>query len=106
MRISAAEKVWEDVAGRELYKYVEGGGDMTVNLIYDGRQATTEKLQEIGGVIGDKKEDYESLTREYERLSAQLLKEKTAYEREVAQLKNLQSTHQREVARANKRGGA
>lgn len=79
---------------------------MTVNLIYDARQQTTEKLQEIGGAIGDKKEDYETLVAEYERLSAQLVQEKTAYEREVAQLKNLQSAYQREVARANKRGGA
>lgn len=106
MRIATAENAWEDVAWKELFKYVESGGDMTVNLIYDARQATTEKLQEIGDGIGDKKENYESLKAEYERLSAQLLKEKTAYEREVAQLKNLQSAYQREVARANKRGGA
>ncbi len=106
MRIAMAENAWEDVAGKELFEYVESGGDMTVNLIYDARQQTTEKLQEIGGAIGDKKEDYETLVAEYERLSAQLLKEKTAYEREVAQLKNLQSAYQREVARANKRGGA
>lgn len=105
MRIAAAENAWEDVAGKELFRYVESGGDMTVNLIYDARQQTTEKLQEIGGTISDKKSTYEKLLAEYERLSAELVKEKTAYEREVAQLKNLQSAYQREVARANKRGG-
>jgi len=84
---------------------VENGGDMTVNLIYDTRQETTEKLQEIGESIGGKKEEYETLLAEYERLSEVLKKEKSAYEREVAQLKNLQSAYQREVARANKRGG-
>lgn len=106
MRIETAENAWEDVAGKELFKYAESGGDMTVNLIYDTRQATTEKLREIDENIGDKRENYESLKTEYERLSAQLLKEKTAYEREVAQLKNIQSAYQREVARANKRGWA
>lgn len=106
MRIATAENAWEAIAGKELFEYVENGGDMTVNLIYDARQQTTEKLQEIGDGIGDKKENYESIKTEYERLSAQLLREKTAYEREVAQLKNLQSAYQREVARANKRGGA
>ena len=79
---------------------------MTVNLIYDSRQETTEKLQEIGDGIGDKKENYESLKAEYERLSAQLLREKTAYNTEIAQLKNLQNAYAKEVARANKRGGA
>ena len=106
MRIATAENAWEDVAGKELFKYVESGGDMTVNLLYDARQQTTEKLQEIGDTISDKKSTYEKLWAEYERLSAELVKEKTAYEREVAQLKNLQSAYQREVARANKRGGA
>ena len=106
MRIAAAKNAWEDVAWKELFKYVESGGDMTVSLIYDARQQTTEKLQELGGGIDDKKEDYESLKTEYERLSAQLLKEKTAYEREVAQLKNLQSAYQKDVSRANRRGGA
>lgn len=106
IRIVWAEKVWEDVAGKELFQYVESGGDMTVNLIYDARQQTTEKLQEIGGGIDDKKEDYESLKVEYERLSTQLLREKTAYNTEIAQLKNLQNAYEREVARSNKRGGA
>lgn len=106
MRIAAAENAWEDVAWKELFRYVESGGDMTVNLIYDARQQTTEKLQEIGGTISDKKSTYEKLLAEYDRLSAELVKKKTAYEREVTELKNLQSAYQREVARANKRGGA
>lgn len=106
MRIATAENAWEDVAGKELFRYEESGGDMTVNLIYDTRQETTEKLQEIGESIGGKKEAYETLLAEYERLSEALAKEKSAYEREVTQLKNIQSAYQREVARANKRGGA
>jgi chromosome segregation ATPase len=106
MRIAAAEKIWEDVVGKELFQYVESGGDMTVNLIYDSRQETTEKLREIDENIGDKKENYESLKAEYDKLSAQLLQEKTAYEREVTQLKNLQNAYEREVNRANRRGGA
>ena len=56
--INRAEKIWETEAKKELFQYVETGGTLTVNLTYDERQATTDKLREIGIVISNNKESY------------------------------------------------
>ncbi len=106
IRIAWAEKVWEDLVGKELFKYVESGGDMRINLVYDVRQQTTEKLQEINGSIDVKKGGYESLQVQYETLSRQLEEQKRTYNTETNQLKVLQNNYEREVSRWNKKWGA
>lgn len=104
--IASAEKSWEDVAGRELFRYVETGGDLTVNLIYDERQATTNKLQEIGGQIDGKKDTYESLKANYDRLSEKLRQQRTTYNTKLGEFQTMQREYEKEVAHWNKRGGA
>jgi len=104
--IATSEKTWEDVVGKELFRYVDTGGDLTVNLIYDERQETTNKLQAIGGVIDGKKETYESLKADYEKLSAQLRQQRATYNTKLGEFQAMQSAYEKEVSRWNKRGGA
>lgn len=59
--IAQAEKIWEDAAGKELFRHIEKDGTLTINLIYDSRQETTEKLQKIDKVITGKQSAYEEL---------------------------------------------
>jgi hypothetical protein len=104
--IASAEKSWEDIAGKELFRYVETGGDLTVNLVYDERQATTNKLQEIGGQIDGKKDTYESLKADYDRLSEKLRQQRATYNAKLGEFQAMQREYEKEVARWNKRGGA
>jgi predicted nucleic acid-binding Zn-ribbon protein len=104
--ITTSEKAWEDVVNKELFRYVDTGGDLTVNLIYDERQETTNKLQAIGGVIDGKKDTYESLKAEYEKLSEQLRQQRATYNAKLGEFQAMQSAYEKEVARWNKRGGA
>ena len=76
---------------------------MRINLVYDVRQQTTEKLQEINGSIDVKKGGYESLQVQYETLSRQLEEQKRTYNTETNQLKVLQNNYEREVSRWNKK---
>lgn len=105
-QMTASEKTWEDVVGKELFHSVDTGGDLTINLIYDERQETTNKLQAIGGVIDGKKDTYESLKAQYDTLSAQLRQQRTTYNIKLGEFQALQSAYEKEVARWNKRGGA
>lgn len=104
--IASAEKSWEDIAGKELFRYVEIGGDLTVNLVYDERQATTNKLQEIGGQIDGKKDTYEALKADYDRLSEKLRQQRATYNTKLGEFQTMQREYEKEVARWNKRGGA
>ncbi len=77
--MARAEKAWEGVAGKELFHYVETGGVLTLNLVYDSRQATTEKLQKIDGVITDKKTNYDTLKSSYTALNQKLSTQRAGY---------------------------
>ncbi|MCB9807280.1 hypothetical protein H6768_05380 [Candidatus Peribacteria bacterium] len=104
--IARAETAWEQEVGKELFHYVETGGDITVNLIYDERQETTVKLREIDTAITGKQGTYETLKAEYEALNARILEQKTAYERSLAQIESFEKAYSRDVESWNKRGGA
>lgn len=104
--IARSEKLWESAIGKELFTYVPSGGDITLNLIYDSRQATTEKLQEIDGDISDKQETYDTLYAEYLTLKERLRLQKTDYNRKLGELESIRTAYEKEVARWNKRGGA
>ena len=45
--IDTASSVWNTVADRQLFAYRAGGGDITITFVYDDRQQTTDKLQNI-----------------------------------------------------------
>lgn len=104
--LARAEKVWEDAAGKELFHHVDIAGALTVNLIYDSRQETTNKLQQIDGVISEKQKLYNELVAEHTSLADKYLAEKAVYNRASSQLENLKKNYEQEVARWNKRGGA
>src|SRR3989338_11059342 len=42
--LKEAESLWEKGSGKELLTYQPSGGNVSVSLIYDERQASTEKL--------------------------------------------------------------
>lgn len=104
--IERSEKLWESAVGKELFTYVPDGGDITLNLIYDSRQATTEKLEEIDEGISDKQETYDTLYAEYLTLKERLRLQKADYHRKLWELEAIRTAYEKEVARWNKRGGA
>jgi vacuolar-type H+-ATPase subunit I/STV1 len=104
--LARAESVWEEAAGKELFQHVESGGPLQVNLIYDSRQETTNKLQQIDGVISEKQKLYNELVAEHTSLADTYLAQKEDYNRASTQLENLKKNYEQEVARWNKRGGA
>ena len=70
--ITQAGGVWEQAAGKTLFDYDENG-PLTVNLIYDDRQAKTEDLGYLALEIENAKQSAENLKTDYEN-------EKTAYD--------------------------
>jgi hypothetical protein len=69
--ISDAEQIWETAAGRNLFEYAENG-TLTINLIYDYRQASTEKLNILGNTIDSSKVHYDRLRSQYLTLKAEV----------------------------------
>lgn len=104
--IAQAEKIWEDAAGKELFRHIEKDGTLTINLIYDSRQETTEKLQKIDKVISGKQSAYEELKWEYKTLNQKLQTLREEYDTAIAQINKMRSAFEKKVEASNRRGGA
>lgn len=103
--LAAAAKIWNDAAGKTLFTY-QSNGWLKVNLIYDERQQSTQKLAGLGIVIDDTKASYDSLKAKYDTLLADYNSKKAAYDAAVKQYQKDLSAYNAAVASANARGGA
>lgn len=104
--ISEAEAIWEVPSGKDLFAYAPSGGAVMVSLIYDSRQAATDKLKLAGIQLSKSKSSYESLKAMYDTLSVTVASEQSVYEGKVAAYKRAEQAYNAEVERWNKKGGA
>lgn len=99
-----AEALWERAAQKDLFIRVMEGG-IAVNLVYDERQATTERLKSIDAELSSTESAYDSGKREYDALQDEYLEDKAR----LALLTELFLEHKRsfdsEMAYWNNRGG-
>lgn len=63
--IKEAESLWEEPTKRDLFNYSENG-KLKVNLVYDYRQDSTNKLSNIDESIDKGSADYDQIKAEYE----------------------------------------
>lgn len=103
--ISEAESIWEKPVGKELFEHAEKGV-LRINLVYDSRQATTEKLQELGIVVDESIESYQAVKEKYDALKTAYAREKAAFDAALAAFDKRQDAYNREVRMWNERGGA
>ena len=103
--ISAAESLWEDATGRNLFSY-DADAEFTVNFIYDARQAHTDIGQQLGAELEKKKNISDEVRRKYEELLADYRSLTEQYERKASDYKARLITYNEEVATWNTKGGA
>lgn len=106
MAVARAEAVWEKPISRELFIYQPNKAELTLNLIYDFRQETTKRLQNLDLNIDSTQSNYSDLKRKYEILKNQYARDKAAFEQEAANFERQKNTYEQEVAFWNKKGGA
>lgn len=101
-----AEDIWEKPTGQNLYEYVPEGGDVTVSLAYDNRQASTDELSSLGIQIDESKASYESLKAKYDSLSQTVQSEQSSYKDEIASYQVRENAYTADVKKWNAAGGA
>jgi hypothetical protein len=80
--ISDAEQIWETASDRNLFEYKDQGG-LPINLVYDYRQQSTEKLNDLGDTIDSAKARYDRLRSQYLTLKAQVTADQAAFNTKV-----------------------
>ncbi len=105
MAVTAAESMWEDATGRNLFTYDPKKG-LPINFIFDERQAKANEeealrqtLETKEGVSDSVRTQYDSLVKEYDALRVEHQKRTSAYEAKL-------EAYNKEVNDWNARGGA
>ncbi len=106
--IAKAKAIWEQAAGRELFAPDSSfhPGDLAVNLVYDARQAATDKLKALGLQIDDSRQTYDELNAKYADLKNQYAAEKSSLDALTASYQQEKSAYEAKVNYWNARGGA
>ena len=103
--INQANNIWGNSIGKQLFKY-NPNGVLTVNLIYDNRQATTQEENKLNSNILQTSQVADSVKREYTSLENSYQTAYKDYETEVAQFNQAQASYNSEVEYWNSQGGA
>jgi hypothetical protein len=104
--LKEAEGIWEKPSTKDLFQYVPEGGEVSVYLVYDERQAATDKLSTLGYKIDENKANYESLRAEYDALAARIKRAQTSYQTQLAAYQRDLKAYNAEVQHWNEVGGA
>lgn len=103
--IEAASAIWETPIGINLFEYDEKGS-LIINLIYDERQATTDRNQDLQSSISGTKDSAASVQKQYQDLKAQYAAQKSSYDTAIAAFESAQAKYEHDVSFYNARGGA
>lgn len=103
--ILRAERIWEEPLQLDLFNNSEGGM-LTVNLIYDLRQQSTQRLQTLGIVINEDEATYRSLKAKHGEFQSSYTRLKTELEGLYASYEQEKEAYEKEVSLWNSRGGA
>ncbi len=104
--LKEAETIWEKPSGKNLFEYVQSSGDVTVNLIYDNRQAATDTLKTLGIQTDKSQASYDALKATYDSRSTQVEAEQSNYTNQVNVYRRDEDAYNAEVKKWNDLGGA
>ncbi len=104
--IEKSTSLWDKALNRTFFKYQETGGDITVNLIYDKRQKTTDKLEEVSSTIQAGKNEYDAIKAKYDVAKAEYEKDVAILNTRAKEYKVKVDTYNANVLYWKSRGGA
>lgn len=100
-----AEAIWEKPINRELFS-LSGSGEIKINLVYDYRQQTTQKLQSLGIEIKDDEATFNNLKSKYNSLRGEYNQKKSQLDVMVKDFEKQKALYDSEVSYWNGKGGA
>lgn len=104
--IQQAESIWEKELNKNLFQYDQTNGIMSVNLVYDYRQETGDKLRELGIVVSQNRASYEEVKTRYTNLLSSYTQLKNKYDQDVSNFNKRSREYESQVKYWNTQGGA
>ena len=104
--LTEAAAVWNEPARRDLFEYAQSSGDVTVNLVYDNRQAAADVLKAAGILTDQSRASYETLKIRYDVLTVKVDAEQAAHDSRVAAYRSKEAAYNLKVRYWNRAGSA
>lgn len=106
--IKESENMWDNAVNKNLFAYdPSGNGELQINLVYDSRQATTQKLTNINCSLQNDKSFYDNLKSELDSMQADYdqkkaeLEARTVTRNNLAEINSLQAELNAEANKIN-----
>lgn len=104
--IAQAAAIWNAAASSTLFVYRPSRAVLTIDLVYDARQATADKLKTLGITVTDDAASYDALKAKYTALYGAYVGDKAAFDSGYAQYQSDEAAYEALVQKWNARGGA
>jgi predicted DNA-binding protein YlxM (UPF0122 family) len=103
--LKQTESIWETSIGKNLFSYSENG-KLKISLIYDSRQESTIKLQQLGLNINEDKDTYDTLKLQYNSLLSNYNDQKSSLQVLIKNYDTAKAEYEKQAIYWNKKGGA
>lgn len=103
--VERAAALWEKAAGAELFEYKKDGR-LPISLVYDSRQATTQKNNTLKDAIDQTSNSADTVKAAYNSAQAKYAQAKAEYSSAQARYEQSLAAYNAKVAYWNARGGA
>lgn len=95
--LAEAEIIWEKPIGKELFAYKPDESVLSINLIYDERQAVTSTLSGLGDVLEENESAYRSLEEKYVAMKSEYESTKRIYDARASAFEAMNDDYERMV---------
>jgi len=102
--IDQAARILQEPINKKLFSYAAGGA-LKINLVYDSRQADTDKLKKLGINIHNDQASYESLKVKYDAYDKIYKAQKNELDNIINYYDEQEANYEDEIKAAQSRGG-
>ena len=103
--LERAEEIWEVAARRDLFQFADGG-ELSIHLLYDARQMTTQDNARRSETIGEAGDEAAAAKLKYDKAKFRYETARKDYEAALAGHEARLAKHNRNVEGWNDRGGS
>ncbi len=104
--LSSAEAIWEKPVGKDMFVYKEKGGDISIDLLFDNRQITTQKIADTRARLSSIKELFDTLRTTHSTLIASTSVAQDSLQARIIKYEAAELLYNTKVQATNNRGGA
>ena len=103
--VEEAGNAWEAAAGRKLFRH-DTKAALEVNLVYDSRQETTQRLIAVRTAVSDKLQEVNVIKGQLRPLQNKIRALDDSYSAQLSSYERLQNEYNQSVTQWNAKGGA